>query len=116
MQAQAWILKLLGRLPGPLEEDTTYRLFSNPSGRIEYGVDHDLFAHRLALDIGASPSFLQAIAHGWKVTLFWALGGTLNTKFRLSGPWVWPGASEVIRDELLDSVTGRRSVFGKWHE
>jgi dimethylaniline monooxygenase (N-oxide forming) len=113
MQAQVWVLELIDRLPGPLVADDSYRLFSNPSGRIGYGVDHDLFAHRLALDIGAAPSFFQALAHGWKVIVFWAMGGTLNTKFRLAGPWAWSGAPRIIRDELLDTVTGRRSTIGK---
>jgi dimethylaniline monooxygenase (N-oxide forming) len=80
------------------------------SGRIQYAVDHESYAYRLALDMGSASSFSQVSARGWKVAVTWAIGPSFNTKFRLVGPWKWEGSEEIMRGELYRTVTKR----GRW--
>jgi len=50
---------------------------------------------------------------GWyKLPLVWALGANFNTKFRLGGPWRWEGASQVLVEELWDTIERRGGLFG----
>ncbi|RKF83550.1 Dimethylaniline monooxygenase 2 [Golovinomyces cichoracearum] len=114
LQAQLWIAMLLNRIPSPvLPIDTThYRLQTPRDSRISYGVDHESYAYQLALDMGATASFTQAILLGWKTMLSWALGANINAKFRLVGPWKWSGAKEVMEGEVWDTIIRRRFFFG----
>lgn len=49
---------------------------------------------------------------GWKMVLCWALSAQVNTKFRLTGPWKWDGAREIMETEIWDTVRRRRGFFG----
>ncbi|KAI2607931.1 FAD/NAD(P)-binding domain-containing protein [Hypoxylon sp. NC1633] len=127
-QAQLWVLNLLApeRVVGaPLspEDEPHYRLVSKKHARIRYGVDHESYAYQLGLDIGSAPSFSEIVHLGlfgdgsgagcwWKLVLTWALGANFNTKFRLSGPWKWEGAVEVMTTEFWDTVARREVFFG----
>ncbi|KAG4430171.1 hypothetical protein IFR05_014347 [Cadophora sp. M221] len=112
LQSQVWILNLINRLPAPLGFEDHYRLRPSPTSRIQYGVDHESYAYQLALDMGTAPSFTDVAMKGWKLTLCWALSANVNPKFRLVGPWKWPGAQEVMETEIWATVTRRRGFFG----
>ncbi|CZS91969.1 related to flavin-containing monooxygenase [Rhynchosporium agropyri] len=106
LQAQLWVLSILGRLGTALPRDIDYKLHVKP-GRREYeqfGVDHESYAYQLALDMGSAPAFREVLHHGYKTTFTWAFGSNFNTKFRLVGPWKWDGAKEIMRTELYDIV------------
>ena len=106
LQAQLWILSILGRLPKEPPRDIDYKLHFKP-GRREYeifGVDHEAYAYQLALDMGSAPSFTQVVQRGYRTAFTWAFGSNFNTKFRLVGPWKWEGARGVISNELYDVV------------
>jgi dimethylaniline monooxygenase (N-oxide forming) len=112
LQAQLWILSLLGRLPTQLKPEDHYRLHHAPNSRIQYGVDHESYAYQLATDIGSAPSFTSVAARGWKMAVCWALSANVNTKFRLEGPWKWNGAQEVMETEIWVTISRRRGFFG----
>ncbi len=63
--------------------------------------------------MGAAPSLFQVMSFGWKVTLVWAFGANINTKFRLIGPWKWDGAEEVMKVELWSLIKRRPFVWGE---
>ncbi|KAI3336822.1 FAD/NAD(P)-binding domain-containing protein [Xylariaceae sp. AK1471] len=127
MQAQLWVLNLLA--PERMvsrdllrKDEAFYRLAPPENARLRYGVDHESYAYQLALDMGSAPSFSEVLsislssreqADGWwKLLLVWALGANFNAKFRLSGPWKWHGAVEVMTGELWETITRRHIVFG----
>lgn len=112
LQAQLWVLNLLGRLPSPLKEESHYKLRPPPNSRVTYGVDHESYAYQLALDMGSAPSFTDIVTMGFKMVACWALSAQVNTKFRLVGPWKWEGAKEVMETEIWDTVARRRGFFG----
>jgi len=128
LQAQLWVTKLAqpSLLPNVFDpaDEPQYRLKSSREARIQYGVDHESYAYQLAVDMGAAPSLPEVISSGWryskagngawyKLPLVWALGANFNAKFRLRGPWQWDGASEVLVDELWDTIARRGGFFGK---
>ncbi|KAK3331488.1 hypothetical protein B0H66DRAFT_507303 [Apodospora peruviana] len=136
MQAQLWILNLISphQLAGKLNsaDEPQYRLLVPETARIHYGVDHESYAYQLAVDMNSAPSFTDVIKAGWaypatmkgkdgremktggwyRLPLVWALGANFNAKFRLRGPWAWDGASEVLVDELWDTIERRGGFFG----
>jgi dimethylaniline monooxygenase (N-oxide forming) len=112
LQAQLWTLSLLSRLPFPLSPQDHYKLHHPPGCRVKYGVDHESYAYQLALDIGSAPSFTEVIGMGWKVAATWALSAQVNTKFRLTGPWKWEGAKQVMETEIWETLARRRGFFG----
>jgi dimethylaniline monooxygenase (N-oxide forming) len=114
MQAQLFVLSLLGRLKKPLlmSDQPHYKLLPPTGSRITYGVDHESYAYQLALDMESAPSLLDVLSRGIKVTLVWALGANFNTKFRLVGPWAWDGAAGIMKNELWDTIERRGGFFG----
>jgi dimethylaniline monooxygenase (N-oxide forming) len=108
LQAQLWILALHSLLPKilPSAIQKDYQV-GHQSGRIQYAVDHESYAYRLALDMGSAPSFSQVVARGWKVAVTWAIGPSFNTKFRIVGPWKWEGSEDIMRGELYRTVMKR---------
>ncbi|PVH82727.1 FAD/NAD(P)-binding domain-containing protein [Cadophora sp. DSE1049] len=113
LQAQLWILSILGRLPKELPRDIDYKLHFKAGRRAyeNFGVDHEAYAYQLALDMGSAPSFTEVIRHGYKTAFTWAFGSNFNTKFRLMGPWKWNGAREVMSTELYDVVNNSGGWF-----
>ncbi|RYP65886.1 hypothetical protein DL771_008070 [Monosporascus sp. 5C6A] len=120
LQAQLWVLNLLA--PESLQpllpqDEPHYRLGVPADARIKYGVSHDDYAHQLAVDMNASPSFLDAVRIGssrkewWRLPLVWLLAAEFNTKFRLRGPWKWDGAVDVMSGELWYIVKRRGGFF-----
>ncbi len=112
LQAQLWVLNLLGRLPAPLSPQDHYKLHHLPGSRVKYGVDHESYAYQLACDMGSAASFSEVLGMGWKVAVTWALSAQVNTKFRLTGPWKWDGAKQVMETEIWETVSRRRNFFG----
>jgi dimethylaniline monooxygenase (N-oxide forming) len=112
LQAQLWVLNLLGRLPAPLSPQYHYKLHHLPGSRINYGVDHESYAYQLACDMGCAAGFIEVLGMGWKVAVTWALSAQVNTKFRLTGPWKWEGAKNVMETEIWETVSRRRGFFG----
>ncbi|TVY55080.1 Dimethylaniline monooxygenase [N-oxide-forming] 2, partial [Lachnellula cervina] len=112
LQAQLWILNLLGRLPTRLSHEDHYRLQVPKSSRIQYGVDHESYAYQLAKDMGSAPTFSDMAARGWKVAACWALSANVNPKFRMVGPWKWDGAEQVMMTEIWETITRRRGPWG----
>ncbi|TID21542.1 FAD/NAD(P)-binding domain-containing protein [Venturia nashicola] len=112
LQAQLWILSILGRLPESLKPVDHYRLHHAPNSRIQYGVDHEAYAYQLATDIGSAASFTSLLPRGLKLTLCWALSANVNPKFRLTGPWKWNGAQQVMETEIWSTIARRRGFFG----
>ncbi|KAK0102097.1 hypothetical protein ONS96_006060 [Cadophora gregata f. sp. sojae] len=113
LQAQLWVLSILGRLPKASPRDIDYKLHFKP-GRREYenfGVDHEAYAYQLALDMGSAPSFTEVLRHGYRTAFTWAFGSNFNTKFRLVGPWQWDGAKEIMSNELYDVVNNSGGWF-----
>lgn len=135
MQTQLWILNLVAPdyLPKVMvpswqsgrDEETHYRL-AHPSGsRINYGVDHESYVYQLALDMGSAMGGVEVFwrgvverwwvkggsGKGWRLPIVWALGANYNTKFRLTGPWRWEGAEEVLEGELWEVIRRRRWFF-----
>lgn len=109
LQAQVWILSIIGKLPVPSPDNTiSYKLPFRHIRREyeEFVVDHESYAYQLALDMGAAPSFTEVLGFGLKTTYTWAMGSNFNTKFRLIGPWKWNGAPAVMKDELWHVVSG----------
>jgi dimethylaniline monooxygenase (N-oxide forming) len=115
MQAQLWILNLLGHLPKTLRHEDHYCLQVAKSARVQYGVDHESYAYQLAKDMGSAPSFSEMLGRGWKVALCWALSANVNPKFRMIGPWKWDGAENVMMTEIWDTITRRRGPWGKFN-
>lgn len=120
LQAQLWVLNLLApeRLQPLLPQDEPhYRLGMPSDARIKYGVSHDDYANQLAVDMNASPSFMDAVRIGssrkewWRLPLVWLLAAEFNTKFRLCGPWKWDGAVDVMSGELWDVVKRRGGLL-----
>ncbi|KAK0654763.1 hypothetical protein B0T16DRAFT_318386 [Cercophora newfieldiana] len=125
LQAQLWTLRLLS--PSSLrplspKDEAHYKLHQEKSARIQYGVDHESYAHQLALDMSATVGFWEVLKMGWdsdkdmegawyKLPLVWALGANFNAKFRLKGPWEWNGAKRVLVEELWDTVERRGGFF-----
>ncbi|KAF2434419.1 dimethylaniline monooxygenase [Tothia fuscella] len=97
LQAQLWILNLLGRLPAPLKPENHYCLHHVLSSRIQCGVDHESYAYQLACDMGSAPSFTSTATRG---------------KFRLEGPWKWEGAQKVMETEIWETIARRRFFIG----
>lgn len=112
LQAQLWTLNLLGRLPAPLTPEDHYRLHHPPTSRVKYGVDYESYAYQLACDMGSAPCFTEILGMGWKMTATWALSVQCNPKFRLTGPWKWEGAKEVMETEIWATISRRRGFFG----
>ncbi|KAE9364762.1 FAD/NAD(P)-binding domain-containing protein [Stipitochalara longipes BDJ] len=112
LQAQLWVLNLLGHLPAPLSPQDHYKLQHPPGSRVKYGVDHESYAYQLACDMGSAASFTEVVGMGWKVAVTWALSAQVNTKFRLTGPWKWEGAKQVMETEIWQTVARRRGFFG----
>ncbi|QDS74430.1 hypothetical protein FKW77_006147 [Venturia effusa] len=112
LQAQLWVLSILGRLPGSPKPVDHYRLHHAPNSRIQYGVDHESYAYQLATDMGSAASFTSLIPRGLKLTLCWALSANVNPKFRLTGPWKWNGAQQVMETEIWSTISRRRGFFG----
>ncbi|EGU72840.1 hypothetical protein FOXB_16641, partial [Fusarium oxysporum f. sp. conglutinans Fo5176] len=108
----------LGAIP-PLAE---MQAQLKPADRVTYGVDHESYAYQLALDMNSAPGIVDI----WRITrttqiltmhsmcrllIIWAFGAHFNTKFRLIGPWVWDGATEVLelaRRNRPESGDGKR--------
>ncbi|KAL2754064.1 hypothetical protein ACRALDRAFT_1032042 [Sodiomyces alcalophilus JCM 7366] len=124
LQAMLWIANLLGRVRNPLlpEDEWHYRLIGPPTARLSYGVEHDSYAYQLALDMDAAPSLTQVVRLGltdtgrpfWRLPWIWAAAPNFTVKFRLVGPWAWPGAVQVMTDDLWEVITRRRGLFGNF--
>lgn len=112
LQAQLWILSIHGRLPESPKPVDHYRLHHAPTSRIQYGVDHESYAYQLATDMGSAASFTSLLPRGLKLTLCWALSANVNPKFRLTGPWKWNGAQQVMETEIWSTISRRRGFFG----
>jgi dimethylaniline monooxygenase (N-oxide forming) len=123
LQAQLWVLNLvapdrIGKLDP--DDEPHYRLVTSKEARIRYGIDHESYAYQLALDMGSAPSFCEVLRLGrlgpryqiWRLPMVWALGANFNAKFRLRGPWKWDGATNVLTQELWETVTRRPIFFG----
>lgn len=122
LQSMLFAMHLLDRVPRPLnpEDEWHYRMLLAPDARVSYGVEHDSYAYQLATDIDCAPYFTDLLKiaartrKGWRLPYVWAAGGPLNTKFRLTGPWSWEGAPEVMTGELWETISRREGFFGKW--
>ncbi|ROT41045.1 dimethylaniline monooxygenase [Sodiomyces alkalinus F11] len=125
LQAMLWIAHLLGRVRKPLlpEDEWHYRLIAPPAARLGYGVEHDSYAYQLALDMDAAPSFTQVVRLGfahaarrpfWRLPWIWAAAPNFTVKFRLVGPWAWPGAVQVMTEDLWEVITRRKGVFSNF--
>ncbi|KAG6040085.1 hypothetical protein E4U41_001426 [Claviceps citrina] len=125
LQAQLWVTHLLAPhlLPRPLrpEDEGHYRLRTMPGARITYGVDHESYAYQLALDMGSAPGLRDVLrlcscarlAQSCRLLLIWVFGAHVNVKFRLCGPWAWPGAVSLLTsDEIWQTITRRPILFG----
>lgn len=124
MQAQLWVLQIAtpSRIPRPLlpDDEPHYRLLHPPNSRVKYGVDHESYVYQLALDMDSAPGALEVVQLGlkaggnrkYRLPLVWALGANFNAKFRLRGPWQWDGATDVLCDELWETVARRGVFFG----
>jgi dimethylaniline monooxygenase (N-oxide forming) len=112
LQAQLWVVNLLGQLPTQLSRQDHYKLHHLPGSRIDYGVDHESYAYQLACDMGSAAGFIEVLGMGWKIALAWALSAQVNPKFRLTGPWKWEGAKKVMETEIWETVSRRRGFFG----
>ncbi|KAF3064254.1 Dimethylaniline monooxygenase [N-oxide-forming] 4 [Daldinia childiae] len=128
LQAQLWLLNLM--IPERTanlrdDDDHHFRLRSNQNSRINYGVDHETYAYQLALDIGSAPAFWDAVRAGWsasryqsnlwyRIPIIWAAGAQLNPKFRLKGPYSWDGATQVLGNELWQTISRRHGMFGNF--
>lgn len=122
MQSMLFAMNLVNRIPKPLnpEDEWHYRIIHKPDARVQYGVEHDTYAYQLAKDIGAAPSFTEVLGislrtrKGWRLPYIWAAGACFNTKFRMTGPWKWDGAAEVMTGELWETIQRREGLFGKF--
>ncbi|KAL9484025.1 hypothetical protein ACSS6W_002814 [Trichoderma asperelloides] len=120
MQSMLFTMNLINRIPKPLNPDDEwhYRIIHPPDARVFYGVEHDSYAYQLAKDIGAAPSFTEVLKlafhtkRGWRLPYIWAAGACFNTKFRMTGPWKWDGAGEVMTGELWETIQRREGLFG----
>ncbi|KAH7155181.1 hypothetical protein B0J13DRAFT_219844 [Dactylonectria estremocensis] len=120
MQSMLFAMNLVNRIPKPLNPDDEwhYRIIHKPDARVSYGVEHDSYAYQLAKDMEIAPSFTEVLKlsfgtpKGWRLPYIWAAGASLNTKFRLRGPWKWDGAGEVLTGELWQTISRREGLFG----
>jgi dimethylaniline monooxygenase (N-oxide forming) len=62
--------------------------------------------------MGSAAGFIEVLGMGWKVAVTWALSAQVNTKFRLTGPWKWEGAKNVMETEIWETVSRHRGFFG----
>jgi len=67
-------------------------------------IPSEAYAYQLALDQGAAASIFQILPLGFKTTFVWAMGPNFNTKHRLTGPWKWDGANDIMQNELWNVV------------
>ncbi|OTA99750.1 hypothetical protein M426DRAFT_67200 [Hypoxylon sp. CI-4A] len=128
LQAQLWLLNLMApqrTVNLRDEDDHHFRLRSSQGERITYGVGHETYAYQLALDMGAAPSFFDAVRTGWsaskynaalwyRIPIIWAAGAQFNAKFRLKGPYAWDGAVHVLGGELWQTISRRHGMFGNF--
>lgn len=124
MQAQLWIVNLLApsKIPRALvsEDEMHYLFHPLPGSRIDYGVDHESYAYQLALDMESAPGLADILKlvdfslGAWRLVVIWALGAHFNTKFRLQGPWKWPGAQKLlVSEEFWQTITRCPLLFGE---
>ncbi|KAH7192886.1 dimethylaniline monooxygenase [Fusarium flagelliforme] len=124
MQAQVWVFNLVSphKLSLQLEDEEHYRLHTKPTARVTYGVDHEIYAYQLALDMNSAPSLTDILKRAsftdlgtaFRLLVIWAFGAHFNTKFRLIGPWAWEGAEELlVSDEFWQTITRRPILFGR---
>ncbi|KAK5995551.1 Monooxygenase ptmN [Cladobotryum mycophilum] len=120
MQSMLFTMNLINHIPRPLNPDDEwhYRIIHAPNARVTYGVEHDSYAYQLAKDIDAAPGFLEILKisfgtrKGWRLPYIWAAGACFNSKFRMTGPWKWDGAAEVMTGELWETIERREGLFG----
>jgi len=88
----------------------TYNLFQT-----KHGVDHESYAYQLALDMGATPTFMHMVRKtNFRCLYTWAMGPNFNTKFRLVGPWAQPDvAIPIMQEELFGVVKRTGGLFCK---
>ncbi|KAK5655316.1 hypothetical protein OQA88_5883 [Cercophora sp. LCS_1] len=119
MQAQLWVLNLLApnQLPKPLhpKDESHFRLWHPRNSRILYGIDHESYVYQLGLDMGSVLGFWEVIGralrgnkHSWRLPIVWAFGSNLNARFRVKGPWKFPGAEQVMTVEMWNTIMRRR--------
>ncbi|CAM1504267.1 Fc.00g018580.m01.CDS01 [Cosmosporella sp. VM-42] len=115
MQSMLFTMNLLNRIPKPLDPDDEwhYRIIHPPDARVSYGVEHDSYAYQLAKDMDIAASFTEVLKlsfttrNGWRLPYVWGAGASFNPKFRMRGPWKWEGASNVMTDELWETISRR---------
>lgn len=122
MQAQLWVTHLLApklvKFLHPRDEPH-FRLHHPNGSRILYGIDHESYVYQLALDMDAALGFWEVIGRGfrgngaWKLPIVWALGSNLNARFRVRGPWKWPGAEKIMTGEMWETMKRRRWFFSE---
>ena len=105
------------------EDEEHYKLHTNPTARVTYGVDHESYAYQLALDMNSAPGLTDMLKRAsftdlrttLRLLVIWAFGAHFNTKFRVIGPWAWEGAEELlVSDEFWQTITRRPILFGKF--
>lgn len=111
MSAQLWSLVIAGKVEAPRDVGHYY-LLSKEDARIRYGVDYSSYVSQLARDMGSAPD----LWHMWRkygalVVFIYCFSAAFPTHYRLMGPWEDPGAVDIVRTELLETIT-RRGIGG----
>lgn len=111
MSAQLWALVIAGKVQAP-QDKGHYYLLAKPDARIRYGVDYSTYVSQLARDIGSAPDLAELYRlYGLKVLLIYCFSASFPTHYRLVGPWQDPKAADIVRTEILETVT-RRGIGG----
>lgn len=107
MSAQLWALVIAGKLAPPTSTGH-YLLLARPQARIHYGVDYSSYVSQLARDMGSAPSLWQLWKeHGLLVLFVYCFSAAFPTHYRLVGPWRQADAPQIVKTEILETITRR---------
>ncbi|KAH7037876.1 dimethylaniline monooxygenase [Microdochium trichocladiopsis] len=114
-QQSLWYTALItNRMPlsVPMSSPPHYHLLAKSTARIQYGVDHSAYMSQLGRDFGGAPGIPALLrAHGLHVTLIYCFGASFCTFYRLLGPFAFPGAVDITKGELAETIY-RRGLLG----
>lgn len=110
-QALWWTALITSRMDIP-KSPPHYHLLAKEESRIKYGVDHSAYMSVLARDYGGAPGLRELYRrHGFRILLIYSFGASFVTFYRLTGPFAFDEASEIVRTELGETIL-RRGVLG----
>lgn len=111
MSAQLWGLVITGKVEAPRDAGHYY-LLAKENDRIRYGVDYSSYVSQLARDIGSAPDLWTLWKqYGTMVVFIYCFSAAFPTHYRLVGPFRDPKSAEILKTEILETIT-RRGIGG----